>query len=170
MTVETVRIVGLAGVMKTLRALPPALVSKNGGPVRAALRKAALVIQKQESANLQAIIDTPNIDAGVKAEATGLLEKNIIVKRSRPDPGVKGERYLIQVRRKSYPATKGKNVTTPQVARLLETGTAKRRPYPFIRPAFDAKKAEAVAVFVIEIKRNLDRLVKKVALANGAKF
>lgn len=166
---EVVRIEGLAGVMKTLRALPPELVSKNGGPVRYALRKAAVIIQKQMQTNLRGIVMEPNAD-GRPTESTGLLEKNIAVKRSAPR-GQKGERMLVYVRRKMYPAIGDwKPRSTPQVARLLEYGTEKMRPHKFILPAFDAKKNEALQVFAAALNSRLAALVKKVARANGAKL
>jgi len=47
-----VQLEGLQGVLETLKALPSELVSRNGGPVRSALRKGALVIFKQANSNL----------------------------------------------------------------------------------------------------------------------
>ena len=52
MAIETTQIEGLAGVLDTLKRLPPEIVSKRGGPVRAALNKAARMIQKQVIVNL----------------------------------------------------------------------------------------------------------------------
>lgn len=162
---EAIRIEGLAGVLETLKQLPPELVSKNGGPVRAALRKAAVIIQKQARANVQAIIDAPNI-GGDSRESSGLLKKNIVVTRGRPSGGLKGEVYLVRVRKKKYPQKGGKPVHTAQVGTLLEYGTEKRKPMPWIRPAFDAKKTEAVAVFTRELPRAIDRIVKKLDRQN----
>ena len=51
-----VKLPGLEGVLDTLKSLPPELVSKRGGPVLAALKKGAKVIQLQEKANLRAAI------------------------------------------------------------------------------------------------------------------
>jgi HK97 gp10 family phage protein len=143
-------------------------VSKRGGPVRAALQKAAKRIQQDEQANLQQIIDTPNIGEEV-AESTGLLKKNIVVKRGRLAGGEKGELYSVKVRRKAYPGTKGKGITTPQVARLLEYGTEKRPPMPFIRPAFEAAKGYVFGYFTSELGKRLDGIVKKLHRSNGGK-
>ena len=71
-----VKVSGLDGVLDTLKSLPAEVVSKRGGPVRAALRKGAVVIQKQEKANLQAV--TVNADDPDKAASTGLLLKNVV--------------------------------------------------------------------------------------------
>lgn len=176
MAVVTFKVEGLEGVIKTLQSLPPEIVSKRGGPVRVALRKAAVIIQKQEIENLQTIILQPN--KGGTDDNTGLLEKNIVVSRSKLLGGQNGERYLVRIRRKVYPgqapksnvrAKGAKNVVTSQVARLLEYGTAKRQPYPFIRPAFDAKKQEAVDTFVTEVNKGILRIQKKLERQNRVK-
>lgn len=160
------KIEGLQGVLKTLQSLPPEVVSKRGGPVRAALRKAAVVIQKQEIENLRTIIATPNKDGTNKS--SGLLEKNIVVTRGRLGGGINGERYLVRIRTKSYPV-KGtsEKVVTSQIARLLEYGTEMRKPYPFIRPAFELKKQEATDTFVSELNKGIERILKKLEKQNG---
>jgi HK97 gp10 family phage protein len=165
---EVVRIEGLEGVVRTLLDLPAELVSKRGGPVRTALQKAAKRIQQDEQANLQRIIDTPNVDEEVAA-SSGLLKQNIVVKRGRLAGGEKGELYAVKVRNKPYPNAKGKRVTTAQVARLLEGGTEKRPPMPFIRPAFETAKGYVLGYFTSELNRRLNTIVKKLYRANGGK-
>lgn len=165
---ETFRIEGLEAVVKTLTSLPPELVSKRGGPVRTALQKAAKMMQGAEQTKLQAIIDQENAD-GKPTESTGLLKQNIVVKRGRLAGGEKGELYSVSVRRKSYPADKGKRVTTPQVARLLEYGTEKRMPMPFIRPAFEENKSKVAPLFVAELSKRLAAIVKKLHREKGGK-
>lgn len=167
MATVTIKLEGLDGVLNTLKSLPPELVSRRGGPVRAALRKAAVVIQKQEIENLQAIIAEPN--KGSADQSTGLLEKNIVVSRSRLAGGQNGERFLVRIRKKTYEGQGGKPVVTPQVARLLEYGTERRTPRPFIRPAFDAKKNEAVNTFVTEVNKGIERIYKKLKRQNRVK-
>lgn len=165
---ETVRIEGLDAVVKTLRELPPEIVSKRGGPVRTALQKAARGMALAAQQKLQAVIDAPNIDGSV-AESSGLLKQNIVPVRGRLGGGEKGELYSVRVRRKAYPAEKGRRVTTPQVARLLEYGTARRQPYPFLRPAFEENKNAALATFRDELARRLNLIVRKLHRQNGGK-
>jgi HK97 gp10 family phage protein len=167
MVLEIKRVEGLSAVLKTLNELGPA-ASKGGGPVRAVLRKAAVLMQKEVKENLQRIILEPN-EGGLPNRSTGLLADNIVITRSAPR-GFKGERMLVRVRRKAYPERISKKLAvTSQVARLLEGGTSRMRPHPFIRPAFDAKKNEALALFATELPRAVLRLQKKIARANGAK-
>jgi HK97 gp10 family phage protein len=165
MATESVRIEGLEGVMKTLKELPPEIVSRRGGPVRSALRKASKVMVDEMKANVQKIIDEPNI--GGQDYSTGLLQENIVSTRTTNRMQQNGEQYRARVRRKKYPKRGNeKTVTTSQVAALLEAGTERRRPMPWARPAFDAKKHEVVTMFTTEIRRNLDRIVKKLARQN----
>lgn len=149
--------------MKTLKQLPPELVSSRGGPVRSALRKASLIMVNSMKANLEKIIAENN--AGDLNESTGLLRENIVTTRS-SRMTQKGERYSARIRRKAYPSNGGKPVSTPQVARLLEYGTEKRRPMPFIRPAFDTNKRTVVYIFTDEINKGLQRIVRKLARQN----
>lgn len=159
MAIQSVRVEGLAGVLDALKQLPGEIVSKGGGVVKLSLRKAAKIIQAEEQQNLQRIIDEPNI--GGQDKSTGLLKQNIVVSRGRMPPGVNGERVLVRVRNKSYPEQKGKGSTTAANARRLEFGTERRRPYPFIRPAFESKKAEALEVFVTDLKARITRIIRK---------
>jgi HK97 gp10 family phage protein len=156
---ETVRLEGLNGVLAVLKQYPVEM-SKAGGPVKLALRDAANLLRDQARDNLRAIIDAPNIE-GVDQKSTGLLLENVVASRGRMR-SQKGERYLVRVRKKPYKVEKGaKPVSTPQVARLLEYGTEKRRPMPWLRPAFDSKKNAAVQLFVEQVKKRSAAIVKR---------
>jgi len=161
MAVEPFRVEGLAGVLKTLQELPPEIVSKAGGPVKFGLKAAMKMMAAEVKQNLQGIINEPN--KGGQDESTGLLMANIKDGRARLK-GKNGEAHRVYVRKKSY--GDGKKASTPQVARLLEYGTERRKPMPFIRPAFDAKKGEAVRIFETEIKKRIAGIVKKLSAQN----
>lgn len=166
MAIESFRVEGLKGVLDTLQMLPPELVSKGGGPVRAALRKAAVIIQKQAQANVQAIIDQPNAN-GLPAESTGMLMKNLVVQRIKPPAGQRGERFMVRVRKKKYEGNADwKPRTTAQIGALLEYGTERRAAMPWMRPAFEARRVEAVQVFERELPAAIARIVRKLARQN----
>jgi hypothetical protein len=150
---------GLGGVLKTLRSLPPEVVSKRGGPVKAALRKGAVVIFRQAQMNLYRV--TANIGTG-DSESTGLLLKNLVVTRGKEPIGGKGERYLVRVRRKSY-QRQGEPVTTLKTAQLLEYGSSQQPAEPWLVPAFRVKAAEAIRTVETELARGLDRVLRKIA-------
>lgn len=161
---ETVTIDGLDDVLRRLRALG-AEASKRGGPVRAAVRKGAVVIQKEAQANVRRIVATPNIGGG--DVSTGLLEKSIKpIRMKAKRGGEKGESFLVTVpRRARYPISKrtpsGIGVAT--VGKMLEYGTSKRQPMPWMRPAFHAKKDEAARVMADEVLNGIEKLEKKLA-------
>ena len=162
-----VDIKGLEGVLETLKSLPPELVSKRGGPVLAALRKGARVIDAQRKANLQAV--TANTTDEGKRESTGHLMKQLVVSRGKPPHDGKGERVLLRVRRKAYPDRTGKTVTSLAAANLLEYGSSTQPAEPWIRPAFQSRAQEAINVTRDELLRRIDGIVRKLAAQNKGK-
>lgn len=163
-----VSMTGLEGVLETLKSLPPELVSKRGGPVKSALRKGAVVIFKQAKTNLEQA--TANATDEGKKYSTGLLLKNLVVTRGKQPTGAKGERYLVRVRRKSYPDRKGGAVaTTLKTAQILEYGSSKQPAEPWLRPAFEQTARQSLTTVEVELKKAIDRVVKKLAQQNKGK-
>lgn len=154
-----VKIEGLKEAVAALRALPAELASKNGGPIRSALYRAAKVIKDD------AIQRAPT---GTGTPRPGNLKKNIILIRDR-NPGRENgaaERYVVTVRKKRM----GKNSNAlfrvlkggdAWYAHFVEYGTSKQPAQPFLRPAFESKKHEALQVFVTELSKGVDRAVRR---------
>lgn len=166
-----VKLEGLEGVLKTLESLPKEMVSKGAGnPVASSARAALKPMAQEARENLARIVAEPNV-GGVEGESTGLLEKNIKVSRRRPPAGQKGERFAVRVIRKTYPNAKGGKKrgsrTTVKVGALLEYGTEKMTPKPWIRPAYEKHRRGALTIFVTEINKKLARLIKKLERQNG---
>lgn len=161
------KLTGIDGVLETLKSLPPEVVSKRGGPVKAALRKGALVILKAEKAALQ--LATNNATDEGQRYSTGLLLANLIASRGKAPASGKGERYLVRVRRKTYTRKGGKPVTTHKTAQLLEYGSSQQPAEPWIRPAFNANARGAIATIETELVKALDRVVNKLAAQNKGK-
>lgn len=169
-----VQLHGLAGVLETLKSLPPELVSKRGGPVKAALRKGALVILREAQMRLQRATANAAADdesGELQRTSSGLLEQNLIVSRGKAPTTGKGERYLVRVRRKPYGNRKDNRgpVTTRKSAQLLEYGSNQQPAEPWLRPAFSAKAREAIHTTERELIKGLDRVVKKLAAQNKGK-
>jgi HK97 gp10 family phage protein len=155
-----IKVEGLAELAKALKALPPEIAGKNGGPLRKAIGRAAVVIR--DDARRRAPVDTGN------------LRDNIVAVRNRKSPqGTEG--YYIEVRRKrrKYANTRanrrkgrvGMNYETMGEAyygMFVELGTAKMPPRPFLRPAFESKKVEAVETFRVELAKGIEQAAKKV--------
>ena len=174
---ETVQIEGLDQLLERLKALPPEVVSKRGGPVRTAVRKGAVVIQKQMQANIRAFVSEPN-SGGWPDESTGLMERSVKPIRMKAHRGgLKGESYLVTIpRRVRYPADKRtpSGIPVAVIARIHEYGpsmTFKRGPLKgrtikykerrWARNAFHAKKGEAAEVMRDELLKGVDRVVRK---------
>lgn len=151
---------GIDGALKTLESLPKEIVSKRGGPVARALAKGARLIRDEAKKNLRTQI------AMGGSESTGLLEKNVVAKRGKALKTGKGERYLVNVRRKTYPDRKGKPVTTRKTASLLEYGSDHQPATPWLRPAVHAKGQTAINVITQDLKRRIDIEVNKLAAQN----
>jgi len=156
------RLSGLENVLESLHQLPAAIVSKNGGPVKLALAKGARLIRDQARLNLTAVINQAHGDS------TGLLEKNIVASRGKSPFKGRGERYLVRVRRKAYDGEKigkrekaGKRVTTQKTAHLLEYGSSRQPPRPWLRPAFAATAEKAIRTIETDLARRVKLLIKK---------
>lgn len=151
---------GIDDALRLLQSLPAELVSKRGGPVKLSLKKGANVLRVQAAANLQRA--TSNATDSSERESTGLLLKNLIVSRGKPPTSGKGERYLVRVKRVSYPDRTGRGkTTTNENAARLEYGNEKQPAEPWLRPAFLAKAETAIRVIQIYLVARIDRIVKK---------
>lgn len=166
MAIETVKVEGLSETLKVLESLPRELVSSRGGPVRSALRRAALEMRGEVLSQLQRVIAIR--EAGEEERSTGLLQGNVVIQRG-GQRSVNGEQMVVRIRNKPYPNRTGKGATTAQVARLLEYGRKNQPAAPFLRPAFEIKKAAVVATFAKELNRRVDALVRKLEREKGAR-
>ncbi|TMS58528.1 hypothetical protein MW7_007335 [Imbroritus primus] len=156
---DTQTLKGLDDVLAKLKALPPEIVSRRGGVVRSALRKGALVIQKEAQEQVRRIVAQPEDPPYV---STKTLENAIVTARSR-NPERKGanESYSVLVTRGKkgkYADGKTKAVAT---GRYLEFGTEKRAPTPWMAPAFMSARQRALDTVVTELQRGVARAIRK---------
>ncbi len=177
---------GMEGVLSTLKSLPPELVSRRGGPVRAALRKGAMVIVTQARSNFKSAVAAPG-KTGI-TESTGFTEKNIVPLRKNIRGG-KGERYIVAVSYKDHPTggerkrasrrtgkskrrvreIKRQVVKANDIAFMMEYGTSKQAATPWLRPAFKTKAQEAIQVTSDDLVKRVNKIVKKLAQQNAGK-
>lgn len=155
-----VKLSGMDGVLATLNALPAEIVSKNGGPVKAALGKGARFLRDREKEALAAAI------AKDGDQSTGLLMENVIASRGKPPASGKGERYLVRIRRKTYEREAGKPVTTLKTAHLLEYGSSTQPATPFIRPTVIAHGSQTIEVITVTLNKRIQAVVRKLASQN----
>lgn len=162
----TVQMQGLAGVLATLHALPPEVVSKRGGPVRAAVRKGSKIIRDEARLQKNARDSAPG-KTGVNY-ATGFSAGHIIMKRTKLT-SIKGERFVVTVRPAPHPNGHriGKRpLKANDAAFMQEVGTATQPAEPWMRPAFAAKAEMATRTMETELINGVDRIVKKLARQN----
>lgn len=149
---------GLDDVLAKLKALPPEIASKRGGPVKAALRKGAVVIQKEAQANVRRV--TQNTE-GAGYASTKTLEKAIVVRRD-PNPQRSGanERYRVLISRKKYEGRDTKAVAT---GRYLEIGTEHQKAEPWMTPAYMSSREKALSTVEQELIKGVNRAIAKVS-------
>lgn len=153
------KISGLDNVLNMLKQLPAEVVSKKGGPVRAAMRKGAVVLRDQARANVRAIVAEPNAD-GRPSQSTGALEKAITARRSPPPGGVNGEYFVVGPTKRSG---------VGYYARFLEYGTSRMRARFWLRSAFASRRDEAVRVVQAELLQGIERVTQKLLKQSGGK-
>lgn len=166
---EYATISGLTQAVAALRALPAELGSHNGGPLRRALFRGAVLIRDE------AIARVPR--------ATGNLANQIFIYRDRNPRASTGaaERFIIGVRsgkgsRVFKVRTRGRFAGRSQYRRtsdayywrFVEFGTEKMPARPFLRPAFENKKRDVVDEFDIQLKRGVASAARKARKASGA--
>ncbi len=128
-------------------------------------RSSTMVIFKQAKSNLESATRSNDPE---KNYSTGLLLQNLVTSRGKPPPGVRGEMYLVRVRRKAYPR-KGRSVSTIKAGSLLEYGSVKQAAEPWLRPAASSRAEEAIRTIESELVKGIDRIQKKLAKQNQGK-
>jgi HK97 gp10 family phage protein len=140
------KVQGLKELQMALNQLPANIQKK---PLRKAVGGAAKIIR--DEARRIAPVDTGN------------LRKNIVHQRSKRGSGRGREAWTIAVRRaKTKDDPRGDAWYWIFLER--EGGTSKMAPRPFLRPAFEVKKAEAIdkikAILAFEIDKEVARVKK----------
>lgn len=152
------KVTGLDGVLDTLAALPPEVVSKRGGPVKLALAKGARLLRDAAKINLAQAIAQDGSDT------TGTTLKNLIASRGKYQ--YNGEKYVVRVRKKSYINANGVQTNTARSAQLLEYGSKKQQAIPWMRPAAEANAQRIVDTVNADLVRRVDLIVKKLQREN----
>jgi HK97 gp10 family phage protein len=164
--VDSINVKGLRELDRTLKQLPARLGEK---VMRAALRAAGQVIRKD------AITRVPILKAPSKYRKPGTVKRAIVIKRSRKDKF--GVYVTVRgLKAKQIKAFKGgkvnkaaaQNPDDPFYWLFLEFGTAKLTKTPFLRPAFEAKKFEALRKFEEYCKKRIVKEAEKLARELGS--
>ena len=146
---EFVRIEGVDDLLTAMKRLPPELISKKGGPCKLAMKAGATVIRDEAKARV-AVGHQPGDDVHVR--------DNIIVSRD-PRPRASGadvtERFVVRVKRKKQDPKLGPGTKNWGA---LEFGNEHQAARPFLRPAFEAKKEQALAVIVSKLRDGVAKI------------
>jgi HK97 gp10 family phage protein len=137
---ETVKVEGLAELAKALRELPDR-VAKNG--LRVSVYAGAKVIR--DEARLRAPRAAQSL--GPNQPPPGTLKRSVIMKHIPELSTLTRQTFFVTVRHGKKYRKQGKKGTLSQDAwywRFLEFGTRKMSAQPFLRPALEAKRHEAV--------------------------
>ena len=142
---------------RRLKALPTEITGKNGGPLAQSLGLAAKVIQEQAAENAQNL-KVFSKDGPYKR--TGRLVDSVSRAKSKAPETLDGrpnEAYFIFPRPgKSRDDEKG-----AYYGGIIEYGSEHMEPRPYMRPAFESKKEEALVVFKTVLGRKITNIEKK---------
>lgn len=154
---------GLRELQISLRALPPKV---QGRAARGALMAGAKLIRDRAR-----MTHTWRDD-------TGFLRENIIMFSARKGDHGYADQVLVGVRKRRVKRpskagaaalarkrqrSRGKKVVAPYYWRFLEFGTSRMPARPFLRPAFESEKANAVRAITERLRDAIDRAARKVA-------
>jgi HK97 gp10 family phage protein len=137
---ELVKVEGLAELAKALRELPDR-VAKNG--LRVSVYAGAKVIR--DEARLRAPKATESL--GPNQPPPGTLKRSVIMKHIPELSSLTRQTFFVTVRHGKKYRKQGKKGNLSQDAwywRFVEFGTRKMRASPFLRPALEAKRRDAV--------------------------
>lgn len=140
-TGATVKVEGLRELGEAMSALSSDIANRVS---RSATNAGAQVIRKRAQA--------------LAPVATGNLRKNIIVRRLREPSGRLTQEYIVTVRKgKVTKRQAASGLSDAYYARFVEFGTVKMAARPFLRPAYDAGKTEAVDAIKAKLRDRIEK-------------
>ncbi len=145
----TVRVDGLRELGEKMRGLSEKM---NKSIATSATGAAAKVIKTSTKRNLSG---NPSIDSG-------LVEKNVIVKKVGKNQTTLTSEHIVTVKKVDYPL-KGKETkkrNTRQVFGYLEFGTIHMKAEPSLRPAFDSNKENALQAMTDRLAKRLNEAAR----------
>lgn len=154
---ESVQIAGLEQLAQALKALPQR-VARNG--LRAAVYAGAKVIR--DEAKLKAPVAAAAL--GKDQPPPGTLKRSVIMKQIPELSGPQKQTFFITVRHGKKYRKQGKKGNLSQDAwywRFVEFGTVKMSAQPFLRPAFELQKNNAVTAIKIRLAQRIEQAARE---------
>lgn len=154
---QNVQIEGLDQLAAALKELPKRL-AKNG--LRAAVYAGAKVIR--DEAKLKAPVAIHAL--GPNQPPPGTLKRSVIMKQIPELSNQQKQTFFVTVRRGKQYRNQGKKGNLSQDAwywRFVEFGTTRMAAQPFLRPAFDVKKNEAVTAITKRLAERIEQAAQE---------
>jgi len=148
MAKQRVRVDGLVELGKALKGLGNDVGLRIS---RSATGAAARIVKAQA---VQNIVANPSVD-------TGSLRDSVITKRAGAKESDTTSEHVVTIRGRGKEYNKkGQKINRAPHAHLVEFGTVNMPAEPFLRPAFEEKKQQAVTVMAEALKRGIERAQK----------
>jgi HK97 gp10 family phage protein len=156
MMVEYEHIEGLKELLAALKELPEK-IARNA--LRVSVYAGAKVIR--DEAKIKAPVTTGPVSEG--HPPPGTLKRSIIMKWIPEQSGMYNQVFAVTVRHGKKYQKQGKKGDKSQDAfywRFVEFGTSKMIAHPFMRPAFEAKKHDAVEAIKTRLAERIEEITK----------
>ena len=154
---ETVRIEGLAELNRALRELPQRIANRG---LRTAVYAGAKVIRDEARHRAPKAAQS----LGIKQPPAGTLKRSVIMKHIRELSGGGRQTFYVLVRQGKKYRNQGKRGNLSQDAwywRFVEFGTVKMSARPFLRPAFDMKKNDALTAIKTKLAERIEQAARE---------
>ena len=154
---ETVRIEGLAELNRALRELPQRIANRG---LRTAVYAGAKVIRDEARHRAPKAAQS----LGTKQPSAGTLKRSVIMKHIRERSGGGRQTFYVLVRQGKKYRNQGKRGNLSQDAwywRFVEFGTVKMSARPFLRPAFDMKKNDALMAIKTRLAARIEQAARE---------
>lgn len=138
----TMKVDGLRELGERMRSLSSKTAVKFSGR---ATGKAGSLVKKAAKNNLKA---SPSIDSG-------LLEKNVIIKKIPKSKTALTAEHVVTVKRRVYTRAGGERVDTRKVGSLLEHGTVNMAAEPYLRPALSGNIQPAIEAMKTSLSNDI---------------
>ena len=154
---DTQHVDGLKELQAALKELPER-IARN--VLRGSVNAGATVIRKEAQARAP-------VSVGPKRQGQsppGTLKRALYQKQIRELSSLVKQTFIVSVRKGKQYRNQGKKGNLSQdayYARFVEFGTAKMAARPFLRPAFEARKTDAVAAIKAYLERRIPEEVTK---------
>lgn len=159
----SVKVEGLAELNRKLAALPDEI--RKGPVLMRALHDGARIIRDEAKRLAPVLQPDPRTGKLDERRIVGNLRAGIVEHTDKREP----DTVLVRVRNRGYIFGEGKGAQSwrrgnPNYWWLLEFGTSKMAPRPFLRPAFEGKKFAALNEIRRSLARGIDVVTRRLQL------